>query len=737
MTEGNTTLTLFESDLEYLQHEHHWLEQRSLRIEAERALSGRSRHGRRHRFYDNDDEVPEATLRRRVLAAGREEEALRQALDARLAEHLRQDQPLAMQRMVQTFGLSAFERLVLIMSAGPALDLSFESILERAGQDGLVVDTAFTFAGFELSERVAHRRDFGVSAPLRVNDLVQLEIGGRYTSPEDLLTAYIKITGHALDLLLGEQALGSELEEFSSLEQPLADLRRVVLPERDKERILSVVERHELYLEKRAAWGFDDVIRYGRGALMLFHGPPGTGKTMTAHAVARHLGLRVLNVDIPTFVQSGEAQRFLPGLFREARLHDAVLFFDECDALFESRQRGNTLMTLLLTEIERFEGVAVLATNRPEVLDEAMHRRILVKVRFDKPDVAAREAIWRGHIPERAPLSEDVDLHDLAVRFELTGGEIKNALLVAVAATVHEHGGEGPITQAHLEVAAADQLQKPDADADEYGADRLEWPRARQADLVLPPAVEGQLEELIAAARTRRTVVDTWGVGAHLSGGHGVIGLLHGPPGTGKTLFAEVVAGELGRPLLRSVVPGLLSRWVGDTERRIAQLFENARRHHAVLLLDEVDALLMERGAGQASRHDDAHVSMLLDQLERHEGVVLMATNRPAVLDPALARRVGWRIEVPMPDATARAAIWDRLLPPKVPREAPIDVERLAARHPISGGLIRTAVFRACYRAAHRNKPLSQHLLDEAASEQSGVASEVEVMMTLPTTGEC
>jgi hypothetical protein len=221
-----------------------------------------------------------------------------------------------------------------------------------------------------------------------------------------------------------------------------------------------------------------------------------------------------------------------------------------------------------------------------------------------------------------------------------------------------------------------------------------------------------------------RAVVEGWGVGRHLSGGRGVVAVFSSPPGTGKTLCAEVVAAELNRPLLRTVVSGLLSKWVGETERHLERLFDDARRHNAVILLDEVDALLMERGVAHATRHDDSHVACLLDLLERHDGVVLMATNRPTVLDPALERRVGWRIEIPPPDERARAAIWARLLPPGAPTDGSVDVDRLAARHPIAGGLFRTAVFRACYRAAAAGGAITHNLLDEAAAEQSGVEAE-------------
>ena len=717
--------TLFASDLDYLQLEHHWMDLRSRRLAAERAVVDREegRNRRPTRWGHGDDEEPSAaTLKRRLPRMRREERAQRDRIDARLGLHLEQNRPIAIQRLATLHGLDEFERLVLLLATGPALERRFERLFERVDEvGGLTVDTAFTFAEFDLQGRVARRQAFGANGALRSHDLVQVHIPGRYSAPDDLLSAAVSISGRALDLLLGSDALGDEFLEFSSLEEPRARLSQVVLPERDKNRILSVVENHEVYLKKRKDWGFDATIRYGRGALMLFHGHSGTGKTMTAHAIADHLGRKVLNVDIPTFLEANESLRFLPGLFREARLHNALLFFDECEALFESRRSGNTLMTLLLTEIERFEGIAVLATNLPERLDEALQRRILVKVRFEKPDHAARTAIWGKHLPATAPLKKDVDVDDLARRFELTGGEIKNAVLVAVAATVHEEGEDGRIGQKQLERAAEDQLQRPDPDAN--GGARLEWSKARIGHLVLPSILAEQVDELLDAARHGRTVVGSWDPDGQLVGGRGVIALLHGSPGTGKTLCAEAVAGELNRPLLRSVVPAMLSKWVGETERRLAQLFETARQHNAVVLLDEVDALLMERGAGHASRHDDAHVSCLLDLLERHDGVVLMATNRPAVLDPALARRVGWRLDFPFPDEDARAAIWARLIPSGAPTDGSIDPGRLAARHAIPGGLIRTAVYRACYRAAASGGVLDHRLLDEAAAEQSGVGT--------------
>ena len=422
------------------------------------------------------------------------------------------------------------------------------------------------------------------------------------------------------------------------------------------------------------------------------------------------MGKRVLTVDIPTLVDHMENMRLLPGLFREARLRDAVLFFDECEILFESRKRGNALMTLLLTELERFEGVAVMATNMPEQLDEALFRRILVHVRFAAPDAGAREAIWRAHLPAEVPLGPDVDLSALARRFGLTGGEVKNAVLAGCGRAFARSGAAGPVFQSDLELAARDRARPiPGNDA----AGSAAWSEVLLRDVHLPDDLHADLADLIGAARQARLIREEWGIGRR--GGLPLVALLHGPPGTGKTLCAEAMAGELGRPLLRVVLGGLRSKWVGESERNLASLFERARREEAVLLLDEVDSILTVRGDGRSAHHDDVLTSTLLTLLDAHPGLVILTTNRPASLDGALARRVSQHLAFPLPDADARASIWAASLPETAPLHPAVDLPGLARRHALSGGDIRVVAVRAAARAAARGTLITPSLLDELA----------------------
>ena len=698
---------MYENDLDYLQDELNWLEARCERLATQRVLSedgGGSFFSRR----DEDPEVAAKRLKRQCKA----EKALRKRIDERLLEHQEAGRPTALDQLCSLHGLDEFERLVLLAAAAPGFSERFVELYGDAfNASGTTVEAMFRLAELGFAECVRRRATFRSDAPLIRHDLMALDIRGRYTAPEDLLTAKLQVTPRTFAFLTGAEGLTDEFIEFSSLEKPLATMEQVVLDAETMAQVLAAVDNHERYLDYRQAWGIDAQVRYGRGVILLFHGDPGTGKTMLAHAVADRLGKRILTVDIPTLINHCGADRLLPGLFREARLRDAVLFFDECESVMGSRRAGNQLMTQLLTEIERFEGIAVLATNMPEMLDEALERRILVRIPFSKPDRAARERIWLQHLPATAPLAADVDVDELAERFDLAGGYIKNAVLVAVATAVHEMA-DPTITMEHLMNAARAQCRRVCAHADT----RLVYPRVTLEDVVLPPALADQVEELVDGARHRRRVLEQWGIGQRLTYGTGISALFHGPSGTGKTLCAEAVAGELNLPLLRADASTLISRWMGDSERNVGQLFDDAKAEGAVIFLDEVDSLLRARN-DQNHIHDQRVVNTLLTRIESHSGIVLMATNFSGGLDDALSRRLTYNLAFPLPDETCRATIWRALLPDKAPVADDVDFGRLA-RVKLSGGEIKNAVFAAAFRAARADGVITMALLQAAAGEQ-------------------
>lgn len=213
-------------------------------------------------------------------------------------------------------------------------------------------------------------------------------------------------------------------------------LDKAILPEDTKQEIVSVLKQFQNASQLFEDWGLGEVIEYGRGMIFLFWGGPGTGKTFTANLMARALGKPLMTLGAAELESStpGEYERNVAAAFEEAKKKKSVLFFDECDGMIQSRTGMGQIMSgqnnKFLQEIEKFEGVVVMATNRVDSLDEALERRISLIVEFKHPDQPQREQIFTRMIPAKMPLDKDVKLPELAAHY-LSGGEIKNVILNA------------------------------------------------------------------------------------------------------------------------------------------------------------------------------------------------------------------------------------------------------------------------------------------------------------------
>ena len=254
---------------------------------------------------------------------------------------------------------------------------------------------------------------------------------------------------------------------------PVRTFADVILPPKTRqtlEQALAQVRNHDLIFRQ---WGLGERHATGLGLAFNFAGPPGTGKTICAEAIAQALGRRLLVVRYSEMesMWAGETPKNVAAVFRVADEQGAVLFFDEADAIAARRstssalqpmqRESNTIVNVLLRELESFNGVVIFATNLAANFDPAFERRIRTHVLFERPGAAEREQIWRVQIhPDKTPLAADVDFHVLAELFDASGGEIKNAVLKAAAMAAAEPATTSPraIHQAHFEAAMRDVL---------------------------------------------------------------------------------------------------------------------------------------------------------------------------------------------------------------------------------------------------------------------------------------
>jgi SpoVK/Ycf46/Vps4 family AAA+-type ATPase len=332
-------------------------------------------------------------------------------------------------------------------------------------------------------------------------------------------------------------------------------------------------------------------------------------------------------------------------------------------------------------------------------------------VRVSLPDSSAaeRRQVWTASLGPAAARMNGV-LDAIADQFRLDPPAIRSA-----SATLRQIAArnEGQTLQREAWRVCREHARR----SMEQSALRI-VPKADWDSLVLPEPQMRILRQIAAHLRQRVTVYERWGFAAKYSRGLGLTALLSGASGTGKTMAAEVLAHALDLDLFQIDLAGLVSKYIGETEKNLKRVFDAAEDSGAILLFDEADALFGKRSEVKDShdRYANLEVSYLLQRMEAYRGLAILTTNMRHAIDAAFLRRIRFLIEFPFPDAAHRARIWRGVFPPETPT-AGLDPERLA-RLNVPGGIIRNIAMHAAFLAADEAAPVRMsHLLDAARTE--------------------
>ncbi|MEJ7892110.1 MAG: ATP-dependent metallopeptidase FtsH/Yme1/Tma family protein [Solirubrobacteraceae bacterium] len=474
---------------------------------------------------------------------------------------------------------------------------------------------------------------------------------------------------------------------------------------------------------------------------LLLYGPPGCGKTLLARAFAGETGAAFFSISGSDFVEMylGVGAARVRDLFNEARASTpSVIFIDEIDAV--GRSRGDTggdqeqALNQILTEMDGFsqsEGVIVLAaTNRPDVLDPALLRpgRFDRSVGLDRPSEDGRLAILRVHARTRV-LDSSVDLRQVARRaYGLTGADLAN--IINEAALLAGQAQQSAIAQRDLERALERVLQAPERQRRLALRERSVGKRSEGIDEQVTFADLAGVDEAIAElTEVKDFLVEPErfaDVGAVVPRGI----LLFGPPGCGKSMLAKAMASEAhGAFFSVSATEFIGGGSIGSGAARVRDLFAEAKAvAPSIVFIDEIDAIGGRRaigdndGAADSAQRDQeqtfTQILIELDGFEPRTGVILMAaTNRPDVLDPALLRpgRFDRQIGISLPDRAGRLAILERHASSRQLGGA-VDLDAIAERaHGMTGADLANVVNEAALQAARAHEPaLSQAHFDEA-----------------------
>lgn len=441
---------------------------------------------------------------------------------------------------------------------------------------------------------------------------------------------------------------------------------------------------------------------------IVVEGGIGVGRRTAIAEAARAIGRRARVVDA-TRLPTSALVAAIAALLREAVLDDIVPIVAGLDDALGSQVDTNVVARQISHLLDRAPGTFAVTTTTPG-LALSLQRRVL-RVVLPSPDMTARARLWAMQLAR--PPAPDV-LEQAALRYRLGAGGIRRA-----ARTTNEvaaAAGRPAVLKDVIESVRNDIAERMSGLATRVPVDQS-W-----ADLVIAPDTLDQIYGLIARVRHAGLVLEQWGFRSRVARGGGIAALFAGGPGTGKTMVAGLIAKELELELYMVDLSKIVSKWVGETEKQLAAVFEAAEAGHSLLLFDEADALFAKRTEVKAAvdRYANLEVNYLLQRIESFGGVTILTTNMDASIDPALKRRLAAHITFWPPELEERTTLWAQMIPHQTPlANGQINFRYLANEFPdLSGANIRNAVVAAAFLAASENALLSHQHLERAAKAE-------------------
>lgn len=584
--------------------------------------------------------------------------------------------------LTERFGLSETEIQIIWLLAAAALDS--QSVLEALAAGGL--NPTLTT---EVLRRLVYgsrpsdvaQRELARDGKLRRFSLIERSDNNPRDTPESKWTW--TISPRLLGWLHGDDRVDPELENLAHAPTSIAALEDLAI---DPEAVAAV---------RKALRGISNTV--------VVSGNVSLGRKTLLTTLATEAGMAVLVVECKQLSRDiPQLQAQLRAVSRECRLLQRAPLLLNIDTL--SGEAADARLDAIGRELIRFIDGPALVTCGPQ--RPAMRwARPVIAVDLEPPTSKQRARLWLNALGHG---TED-DARRLANIYPLAPALIHDAALAARA-----RAADAELTDEDIAAGVRGVLD------DRLGqfAGRISV-RQKWEDLVLPEEHIEAITELIARVRQRTRVYEDWKMAAKVGKGLGVSALFSGPPGTGKTMVAALIARDLGLELYQVDLAKVVSKWIGESEKNLAALFDAAEAGHAILLFDEADALFGKRTELKSSndRYANLETNYLLQRLETFTGICILTSNHESNIDPAFQRRFSLHLRFDLPEPDERARLWRAVLTTgtAVPLAANLNFESLARRYELSGGAIRNAALRAAFLAADQDSPITMTHLERAA----------------------
>jgi hypothetical protein len=643
-----------------------------------------------------DSEAKDLLGRHAQSLAGFRTGSLWQATEARRAVSHTPNTLLPLEMVSERFALSAFEVECMLVCVAPELEARYQKLFGYLNDDITQKYPSVDLLLRLLSvpeESAACRALLTPASPLlRGGLLVWVEEQG----PGSPLSRCLKVDPAVVQFLFQDYKLDAELESLWLERDYPAEAEALWATNNETARSIQPYIEH--YREREA-------IKRDRLVISLI-GRSGSGRRHAVESACWQAGLGVIALDCARMIKHPRLEQVIRRAFRDSLLHASPLVLGNFEAVLQNVEHGPEFRTVLERQIAERGWILFVLREEQEAGSAWFPRHRHVAINIPELTNDARKKLWASLLAGPAPLAAaeiDEIVEALAIKFRLSPGQIA----IAFRRCEHVLGGkqaDASAWRAQLHAEAA-QISAPRLGALAKKIKPLyHWPQ-----LVLPSKKKELVRDVVRHVQQRRRVMEEWNFNSLMSRGKGITVLFSGPPGTGKTMAAEVIANALQMDLYRIDLAGVVSKYIGETEKNLSRIFREAEYSDAILFFDEADALFGKRSEVKDAhdRYANIEINYLLQQIENFEGVVVLATNLRQHLDEAFLRRMQVVVEFPMPAYEDRVSIWRQSFPERAPLNADVDLDYLARQFELAGGHITNIVLWAALLASEESSDIS------------------------------
>ncbi|WP_341878091.1 ATP-binding protein [Defluviitalea saccharophila] len=616
---------------------------------------------------------------------------------------LKKEMFLPLEYVVAAFTLSEFEKLCILLSLSIEMDKKYESIYAY-----LQNDITSKYPTIDLCLKLysqSQSNKFFVLSHLNKNSKLF-----RYFYPFDtlvnentsLLSKKLILDDRLVSFILGAHSSNAQIESYAQIFFNVEELPPLLTDEDIQHKLKNLLDK-KLKLTMNSN---------GKKNLIFIKGPSGCGKKLHIKYICKTFNVNCILVDLSSIYQKENFEDILRILSRESILQQAIICFYNFHEVISENEQENKKLYYFLDSFNSFSNTLFLTSHENWKPKKNLRTYEFFKIDFDYPDTLVRKEIWEK-LSRDYPMDPSLDLNFIADKFIFTPNQIEKALMNSKNIAIWNHSKY--ITEEHLNEACYNQtchnLEKKAT---------LIKPIYSWNDIILPKEQIKELKDASNQVKFKHVVLNQWGFDSKLSYGKGLSIMFAGPPGTGKTMAAQVIAKEVNMEIYKIDLSQVVSKYIGETEKNLKEIFDEAKNSNTILFFDETDAILGKRSDVKDAhdRYSNLEVSFLLQKMEEHTGVTILATNHLQNIDEAFIRRINFIIHFPFPDEESRKKIWEKIFPDQTPLDDDIDFKYLAKNFEISGGNIKNIALSAAFLAASENTSVGMYQILSALKHE-------------------